>query len=76
MRDQAQKSTRIALDSAVFEEARRLGVNISKAAESGVLAAIRAERARAWQQENAEAIAEYNAQIEANGLPLAEYRKF
>lgn len=45
MRDQAKKSTRITLERGVLEEARRLGINISKAAESGVLAAIRAERA-------------------------------
>ncbi|NDV50191.1 type II toxin-antitoxin system CcdA family antitoxin [Salipiger sp. PrR003] len=76
MRDQAKKSTRITLERGVLEEARRLGINISKAAESGVLAAIRAERARVWHQVNADAIAEYNALIEANGLPLSEYRKF
>lgn len=64
------------LDGAVLDEARRLGINISQAAEGGVIAAIRAERARNWKEENAQAIADYNAFVEANGVPLAEFRKF
>ena len=66
----------MSLDAAVLNEARRLGINVSQAAESGVIAAIRAERARLWKQENAGAIADYNAFIEANGVPLAALRKF
>lgn len=76
MRHPTRKSTSMTLDAEVLEEARRLGINVSQAAESGVVAAIRAERARAWRQENAGAIADYNAFVEANGVPLAEFRKF
>jgi antitoxin CcdA len=31
---------------------------------------------RLWQEENAEAIADYNRFIEENGIPLAEFRQF
>jgi antitoxin CcdA len=76
MRHPARKSTSMTLDGAVLEEARQLGINVSQAAESGVVAAIRAERARIWKEENAGAIDDYNAFIEANGIPLAQFRKF
>ena len=76
MRHPAKKSTSMTLDGAVLEEARRLGINISQAAEGGVIAAIRTERARVWKEENAGAIADYNAFVEASGVPLAEFRKF
>jgi len=64
------------LDSAVLDEARKLGINLSQAAEGGIRAAIRVERARAWKAENADAIADYNAFIEAQGVLLSEHRKF
>lgn len=72
----AKKSTSMTLDRVLLDEARQLGVNISKAAESGIVSAIRAERARRWKEENAEAIAEHNARIAAEGLPLSEFRMF
>jgi len=64
------------LDAATLEEAHRLGINVSRAAEEGVQAAIRAERARQWRTENAGATSDYNAFVEAEGLPLSGYRKF
>lgn len=76
MRHAARKSTSMTLDGKVLEEARRLGINVSQAAENGVIAAIRTERSKIWKQENAGAIADYNAFVEANGVPLAEFRKF
>lgn len=76
MRHNAKKSTSMTLDREVLEEARQLGINISKAAEGGVIAAIRTERSRIWKQENAGAIADYNAFVEKTGVPLSEFRKF
>ena len=64
------------LDSAVLDEARALGINISRAAEDGVITAIRTSRARLWKEANAGAIDDYNAMIETGGVPLADYRKF
>ena len=76
MSQSAKRSTSMALDRTILDEARELGINISMVAESGVVAAIRAERARRWKHEYAGAIADYNAFIDAGGVPLAEIRKF
>lgn len=72
----ARRSTSLTLDRRLLDEARELGVNVSRAAEEGVSQAVRAARAQRWQQENAAALDEYNAFIDANGVPLAEFRKF
>lgn len=72
----ARRATSMILDAALLDEAKALGVNISRAAEQGVAAALKAARAEAWKRENAEAIKNYNTWIEENGLPLAEYRVF
>ncbi|MDK3073483.1 type II toxin-antitoxin system CcdA family antitoxin [Sedimentitalea sp. JM2-8] len=76
MREQTRKSTSMTLDAKVLDEARALGINLSQAAESGLVAAIRAERARIWKQENAGAIADYNAFLDRDGPPLSGFRKF
>jgi len=72
----SRRSTSMSLDAAILDEARQLGINLSQAAESGLVAAIRAERARRWKAENAGAIADFNAFIDASGVPLADRRKF
>lgn len=72
----SRRSTSITLDSQLLDEARLLGVNVSRAAEEGVARAIQAERARRWREENASAIEGYNRFIEAHGVPLSEFRKF
>ena len=64
-----RRATSMTLDAALLDEARALGVNLSRAAEEGILAQVRAERARRWNEENADAIADYNKWIEENGIP-------
>ena len=71
-----RRSTSVTLSSDLLNEARKLGVNVSRAAEAGLADAIRAARAQAWQRENAAAIDAYNAYIDTHGVPLAEFRKF
>lgn len=71
-----RRSTSLTLDRQLLDEARALGVNISRAAEAGLTEAVRTARMRSWQAENASAIAGYNAYIEAEGVPLASRRKF
>jgi antitoxin CcdA len=71
-----RRATSLTLDRAMLDEARALGVNVSRAAEQGLAAALKAARSEAWKRENAEAIASYNAFIEKHGLPLAKYQQF
>lgn len=72
----SRRSTSLTLDRRLLDEARELGVNISRAAEDGVALAIRAARARQWQEENAAAMDDYNRFIDSHGIPLSEFRKF
>ncbi|MFM7442453.1 MAG: type II toxin-antitoxin system CcdA family antitoxin [Tabrizicola sp.] len=71
-----RRATSMTLDAALLDEARALGVNLSRAAEEGILVQVRAERTRRWQEDNADAIADYNRWIEENGVPLSQFRKF
>ena len=64
-----RRATSMTLDAALLDEARTLGINLSRAAEEGILAQVRAERARRWKEENATDIAAYNRWIEENGIP-------
>lgn len=71
-----RRPANISLDPRLVAEARELGVNLSRACERGLVAQLAEERARRWQEENAEAIASSNAYVEEKGLPLAEFRLF
>ena len=64
-----RRPTSLTLDAKLLDEAKALGLNLSRAAEAGLVAAVKAERKRRWAEENAGAIAEYNAWIEENGIP-------
>jgi antitoxin CcdA len=71
-----RRATSLTMDRQLLDEARALGVNISRAAEAGVEAALKEARATAWKRENADALADFNTYIEQNGLPLAKFRQF
>lgn len=71
-----RRSTSLTLDRALLDEARALGVNISRAAEAGLSVEVRAARAARWKRENASAIDAYNAFIARDGVPLRAARKF
>lgn len=75
-RSKTRKATNLSIDPDLIEEAKALGLNASRAAESGLREAVRTAKAEAWLRENAEAIASSNAWVEKNGLPLAKYRQF
>jgi post-segregation antitoxin (ccd killing protein)/DNA-binding transcriptional regulator YdaS (Cro superfamily) len=57
-------------------EAQALGLDAAAIAAQAVQDAIRAEKARRWLAENADAIEAWNRWTESNELPLAEYRTF
>ncbi|QIE48259.1 type II toxin-antitoxin system CcdA family antitoxin (plasmid) [Pseudohalocynthiibacter aestuariivivens] len=76
MNAQNRKPTNLSLDATLLAEAKSLRINVSRAAEAGVRAAVAEMRAREWQAENAAALASSNAYVDENGLPLARYRQF
>lgn len=71
-----RKATNLSLDSALVEEAKALGINLSRACEDALRQEIAAERGRLWQAENAEGIAASNAYVEKYGMPLEKYWMF
>jgi antitoxin CcdA len=71
-----RRATSLTLDRQLLDDARALGVNISRAAEAGLSAALKQAKEDEWKRENAGAIADFNAYIEENGLPLAAFRQF
>ncbi len=72
----ARRPTNVSLDSALVDEARALGVNLSQACERGVIAQVAETRAARWRDENCDALASSNTHVDAHGLPLAGHRLF
>ena len=54
----------------LMEEAKRLGLNASQAAEKGLELEIQRRHAQAWLSENAESITSYNERLRQRGLLL------
>lgn len=73
---QARKPTNISLDVALVAEAKRLGINISRACESGLIDQIARERAKRWKADNAAALESSNEYVDRHGLPLSRHRRF
>jgi antitoxin CcdA len=71
-----KKATNLSLNSKVLEAAREMGMNISQTVDELLAAEVRRRYWERWNEENKDAIAEYNARIAREGLPLAKYRSF
>lgn len=72
----ARRAANISLDPAMIDDAKALGINISRACEAGLEARISEVRRERWREENREAIESSNAFVEKYGLPLAAFRMF
>lgn len=66
----------LSIDPVVLADAKALGINISRVCESALAAQVQQLRREQWLAENREAMDDYNAYVEANGLPLAHLRQF
>lgn len=71
-----RRATNVSLNSDLLEQAKALGINVSRACERGLAEQIAELRDRRWLEENREAIASSNAYVEAHGLPLAKQRPY
>ena len=72
-----RRPTNVSLPANVLAEAKQqLGSDISEASEPGLRERVTAARRERWLEENREAIEDYNARIERDGLTLARYRQF
>lgn len=66
----ARTRVNLTVESKTLEDARALGLNLSKAAEDGMRRAIRETEAQRWKRDNADAFAAHNARIEREGTLL------
>jgi|AntRauMFilla1563_2_1112583.scaffolds.fasta_scaffold179496_1 antitoxin CcdA len=71
-----KQRTNITLTAANLMAARELGLNVSAISDAAVAKAVRAAKSEAWAKENAAAISQRRAWIEANGTPLADLQVF
>ena len=71
-----KKATNLSLNVRVLEMAREMGINVSQTVDTLLAAEVRRRYWEKWNDENREAVAEYNARVASEGLPLAKYRTF
>lgn len=74
MATDSKRSANLSIESALLDEARDLGINLSRASEAGIRSSVKAEKERRWLEENMEAIQEYNRWIAENGMPFQGLR--
>jgi len=71
-----KRATNLSLSTDVLEAAKDLEINISQVCDNYLREVVRREQERKWREDHADFIAAYNATIEAEGLPLDEWRSF
>lgn len=71
-----KRATNLSLSSDVLEAAKNLKINISQVCDNHLREVVRREQERKWREDHADFIAAYNATVEAEGLPLDEWRSF
>lgn len=71
-----RKATNVSINEALLSEAKALKINVSKAAEAGLVIALAEKRSEIWLEENRAALDSSNSYVEQHGLPLAQYRGF
>ncbi len=71
-----KRAINLSLSSGVLEAAKQLDINISQVCDQHLREIVRREQERRWRAEHAEFIAAYNATLDAEGLPLDEWRSF
>lgn len=74
--DRRRRAANLSLDAVLLDEGRELGVNLSRACERGLAEQVAEARAERWRAENADALADSNAFVEREGLPLRYLRLF
>lgn len=63
-----KKACNVSVNEDLLRQAKALGINISQTLEAGLEARVREVKARAWAEENKDAIESQNRWVEQNGL--------
>ncbi|MEJ7137627.1 type II toxin-antitoxin system CcdA family antitoxin [Amphibiibacter pelophylacis] len=71
-----KRATNLSLSADILDAARSFGINVSQVCDSHLRQVVRQERERRWRDEHADFVAAYNATLDAEGLPLDEWKSF
>jgi antitoxin CcdA len=72
----SKRATNLSLSTDVLEAAKDLEINLSQVCDNYLRQLVRREQERKWRKDHADFIAAYNATVDAEGLPLDEWRSF
>ncbi len=76
IRNAPKRAINLSLNSKVLDMARDMGMNISQTVDALLTEAVLKQYWERWNEDNAEAIAAYNARIEREGLFSDRVRTF
>lgn len=71
-----KRAVNLSIDSALVEDARAQGVNLSQFLEAHLRDALRAHREQVWREENREGIRQYNEVVAERGSFGDRFRRF
>lgn len=71
-----KKPTNLSINSDLLQQAKEHRVNLSQTLELRLVEILRDQKRQEWQEENQEAIEEYNRRIEARGVFSDSLRQF
>jgi antitoxin CcdA len=71
-----KKPTNLSINGDLLQQAKEHHINLSQALELRLAEILRDEKRRCWQEENSEAIEEYNRRIETRGVFSDGLRQF
>lgn len=72
----AKKACNLSINEDLLRQARELGINLSQSLEEELIRRVRDAKAKAWAEENREAIESQTRWIEKHGLISDTYRFF
>lgn len=71
-----KKPTNVSINSDLLQQAKECHINLSQALELRLTELVREAKQRQWQEENREAVTDYNKRIEAHGVFSDGLRQF
>lgn len=71
-----KKPTNVSINSDLLRQAKERHINLSQALELRLAELLREEKRRQWQEENRDAVEEYNRRIETQGVFSDGLRQF
>lgn len=71
-----RRATNLSVNSDLLQQAKELGINLSRTFEEGLAEAVREKRQELWLRENREALDAYNEHVERDGVFSDGLRNF